>query len=100
MDPPDWIEAEGLQHRDRNPDTSHGLPLPLWRGLSEPVLETNLAELRIIVWNECALGQFRAKVTRTRIGHDFPRIVLRTEALTNELVEAESFGPGDFNRPV
>jgi hypothetical protein len=68
-------------------------PLFLGLGLAEPVLETRPAQSRVLVGDECALGQLRAEVARVWIGDDFTRIVPRGEALSNQIVEAELFGP-------
>jgi hypothetical protein len=68
--------------------------------LPEPVFETNLTESRVIARNECALAQFGAEVARLRVRDNRARIVAGAEALSDQRIEAELFGTGNFNDAI
>lgn len=68
--------------------------------MGEPVLEARLAESRVIAGNKCALAQLGAVVARVRVSDNFARIVTCADALPDEIVETELFGPRYFNRAI
>ena len=74
--------------------------LPLDRGLVEPVLEPDRAELRPAKRDERLLARHRAEVRRPRIGDHLTRIASRLQATPDDLVEPEAIGTGDFDATV
>ena len=69
-------------------------------GLAEPVLETNFAESRVVSRNQRALVEFCPEVPRARVDDNLTRVVARGEAPTDQLIEAEPFRAGHFNRAI
>ena len=67
---------------------------------AEPLFEPDRTEPRVIAGHERALAQFGAEVKRVRVGDDFAWIVAGAEGSSDEGVEMERFGPGDFNRAI
>ena len=62
--------------------------LPCQRGLTEPVLEPDLALWRVVARNECALVHFDAVVAPARVRDHFTRVVPRAESPPDQFVEA------------
>src|SRR5437764_8454216 len=67
--------------------------------LPEPVVETGVAEAGVILGDEGVFARRDAEVARVRIGDDLARIVALLQYPTDELVEAELFGPAISTMP-
>jgi hypothetical protein len=73
---------------------------PLERRLAEPLLEADLAELRVVARNQRALAEFGPEVPRVRVDDNLAGVVARGKALTDQLIETELLGTGHFNRAI
>src|SRR4029453_4237556 len=83
--------------------TTRAAAAVLWnldRRLAEPVLEADLAESRLPGRDHPPLAGLGPEVPRVRVDHDLPGVVARTEALTDQLVEAELLRTGDVDGAV
>src|SRR3954452_5225595 len=58
-------------------------------GLSQPVVEADLAEVESIRRHQAALFQLGAEVPRLRVSDDRARVSVRSQGLLDELIEAE-----------
>jgi hypothetical protein len=58
-------------------------------GLAEPFLESDLAEPRLAGGNQRALAELGAEVPRVRVDDNLAGVVVRCEALTDQLIETE-----------
>jgi hypothetical protein len=74
-------------------------PLLHERGLTEPVFETDLAELCVVGRNQRALAEFGPEVPRVRVDDNLARIVAPAEALMDQLIETELLGPATSTGP-
>src|SRR5262245_65767435 len=72
----------------------------LQRRLTEPLLETDVAESHLAQGNQRAFLEFSPEIAGLRIGHNLARIVARGEPLTDQLVETELLRTGHFNGAV
>jgi hypothetical protein len=59
------------------------------RGLSEPGFEPRLAQLCVIVGNECSLAHRNAVVTRVRIVDNLARVIPRDQGSPHEFIQRE-----------
>ena len=75
------------------------LPLALKDGLTQPLLEADLAESRVVGRNQRALAEFGPEVPRMRVNDNLAGVVARAEALADQFIETELFGTGHFNVP-
>jgi hypothetical protein len=80
----------GLSKRTRN----------LYCGLSQPGLETGLAESCVFARNQCSLAEFRPRVTRVWIRDDFAWIFERGQAPPDEFIDAKLFRACNFDDAV
>ena len=79
------------------------LPSRLWGlfcSLIEPVFEKCLAQLRVIVRNQCPLAHRDPDVARVRVRDYLARILARSQVPPGEFIQAKLFRPPDFNHAV
>src|SRR5262249_38518105 len=72
----------------------------LERRLAQPLVEPDVAESRLAPGDQRPFTEFGPEVKRVRIGANFPGVLVRGEALTDQFVETELFGTGHFNDAV
>src|SRR5882757_6902954 len=70
------------------------------RRLSEPGVETRLAESCVIAGNECPLTQLHAVVTRVRVSDNLARIIACGQTSPDEFIETKLFWPAYFNGAI
>ena len=67
------------------------MALTLDGGLIQPFLKVNLAESRVIAWNQRTLAKFGPEISRVGVDDNVARVVTRAESLADQVVEAELF---------
>ena len=61
--------------------------------MTEPLLESDVAESRIAPRNQRAFRELGPEIPRVGIGDNLPWVVVRVEALPDQFVETELCGP-------
>ncbi len=76
------------------------MALTLEGGLIQPFLKVDLAESRVITWNQRTLAKFGPEISRVGVDDNGARVVTRAETLADQVVETELFRARHFNGAV